>query len=197
VRRYVILTAVLALVPAAPAAGQDQQLLNDYKNDGQVNPCAYSPGQVRKGLQGLPPDVKQYAPGLADQLRRPCNQPTPAPVPQQQEEAQPQAGPAPPSAGPPRPDVPRPPSPNVSPRRAIEAPVPAASTAPTGSDAPGWLVLLLVLLGAAVVGALLGNLYSGWSPEGLGRRLRAGFGGASGRSSDPAFELRERLSPGR
>jgi hypothetical protein len=194
VRRFSIVAAVLVLVRAAPAAAQNQQLFNDFKDDGQVNPCAYSPGQLRKGLKGLPPDIKQYAPGLADQLRRPCGR---APAPVEQQEVEQQAAPGPPSAGPPRADIPKPPSPNVAARRAIDAPVPAASTGPTGADAPGWLVALLVALGVGALAALVANRYGGWSPEGLSRRLRAGFIDASGRGTDAALELRERLTPGR
>ena len=195
VRRLLIPAALLLLVPASPALAQNQELFNDLKDDGAINPCAYSPGQLQKGLKGLPPDVKQYAPGVGDQLRRPCAQ---SPVAPGSPEAEQQAGtPGAPGGGPPRPDVPKPPEPNAKPRRAVDAPVPAASVGPTGPDAPGWLVALLVVIGVVALLALLANRVGGWSPEPFLRRLRAGFTDAGGRSADTVLELRERLTPGR
>ena len=194
-RRYLIPAALLLLVPAAPAGAQDQQFLNDLRNDGQVNPCNYSPDQLRKNLKGLPPDVKQYAP--VGQLTRPCGGAAPAPAgtPQQEGREAAALGGAPPGGGPPRPDVPKPPSPGVSPRRAVVAPVPAAS-AETGADAPGWLVALLSLLALVGLAALLANRIAGWSLDPFLRRLRAGFVDAGERTADSLAQMRERLTPG-
>jgi len=59
------LICVLALVFAAPAAAQ----LNDYKNGGSIPQCKYSDRQLGGALGDLPPDIEQYAPGYADELR--------------------------------------------------------------------------------------------------------------------------------
>ncbi len=65
-RRFVFaLIAVLALGFAAPAAAQ----LDDYKNGGSIPQCKYSDQQLGGALGDLPPDVEQYAPGYADELR--------------------------------------------------------------------------------------------------------------------------------
>ena len=66
VRRSVFaLIFVLALVLAAPAAAQ----LNDYKNNGSIPQCKYNDKQLGGALGDLPPDIEQYAPGYADELR--------------------------------------------------------------------------------------------------------------------------------
>jgi hypothetical protein len=65
-RATAVLAAFMALSMSAPALGQD--ILNDFRRSGGINPCNYSDSQLRRGLQGLPPDIQQYAPGLADQL---------------------------------------------------------------------------------------------------------------------------------
>ena len=54
-------------VTVAPASADP---INDYRRNGTINPCKYSDGQLKQGLGNLPPDVQQYAPGLADQLRQ-------------------------------------------------------------------------------------------------------------------------------
>ena len=66
VRRLILLSAAIcALVLAAPASAQ----LNDYKNGGSVPTCKYSDKQLGGQLGDLPPDIEQYAPGYADELR--------------------------------------------------------------------------------------------------------------------------------
>ena len=61
--------SALALALAAARARAQNDLYNDFQSDGQIDPCAYSPGQLQNGLDNLPPDLQQYAPGFADQLR--------------------------------------------------------------------------------------------------------------------------------
>jgi hypothetical protein len=58
---------ICLLVTVAPASADP---INDYRRNGNINPCKYSDGQLKKGLGNLPPDVEQYAPGLADQLQQ-------------------------------------------------------------------------------------------------------------------------------
>ena len=67
-RRLLALTALapaLALVGAAPASADPY---DDYRRDGTINPCSYSPDELQRSRDALPPDVIQYSPGLADQL---------------------------------------------------------------------------------------------------------------------------------
>src|SRR4051812_14622229 len=70
-RRVKLALGLVLLVLPGQASAQNK-LFQDYRNDGQINPCDYTPGQLRKGLSGLPPDVQAYVPGLGDQLRRGC-----------------------------------------------------------------------------------------------------------------------------
>ena len=163
------------LLPAAPAGAQNQ-IYRDYADDGQINPCNYSRGQLERGLEGLPPDLEQYAPEVGDQLRRPCQRggSAAAPSPEDEENAPGAAGGG--GGGPPRAiDIPRPPAPRPGERRAIDAPLPAFSATPKGPDAPGWLVALLVLIGLGGGGALLASRYAGVGYADVVGPLRARF----------------------
>ncbi len=188
---FAVLAAALALASAAPALAQNQ-LYNDYRQDGQVNPCKYSPGQVKKNLRDLPPDVQQYAPGLADQLRRPCRSgAAPAPVQQQATPgaATPSGGPP---AGPGAPAVPSPPAPKAPVIRAINATAPPI---PAGSDSgvPVALAIALGALAALVLAAVIAGRFAGVELESLTRPLRASLAEAGGHAAD----LRDRLRPRR
>ena len=176
-RRALCLAGFLAgamLLPAAPAGAQNQ-IYRDYADDGQINPCNYSRGQLQRGLKGLPPDLEQYAPGIGDQLRRPCQRggSAPAATPEEGEDAPAAAGGG--AAPPPGIDIPRPPAPRAGEREAIDAPVPAFSATPKGPDAPGWLVALLVLIGLGGGGALLASRYAGVGYADVVDPLRARF----------------------
>ena len=88
-----LLLAVVVLAPAATAVAQNP--IDDYRRNGTIDPCKYSDGQLRKGIGNLPPDVEQYAPGLADQLnpgRQGCGGGAPGGAETRQSEAVP--GPA-------------------------------------------------------------------------------------------------------
>jgi len=197
---------MLALVGAAgPAHAQDP--FNDFRRNGTINPCNYSDGQLRQGLQGLPPDIQQYAPGLADQLaagREGCGggggQPTTAvPVP---------AAPGAPGAPPPAPTltapaapkirIPAPPAPKAKARaRLADIDTPTVSTAvATGAKIPAWLLPLLVIL---AIGAVLLALvrFSGLSPERFTRPLKASLAEAGGRTADALAQLRDSTRLGR
>jgi hypothetical protein len=197
-RRALALAGLLAIAlvaPAAPALAQQNQIYNDFKKNGQVNPCQYSKGQLQKGLKNLPPDIKQYAPGLADQLRRPC-----AAAP---------AGVAPPPSGPNKPEaqavlptaaptgaepaIPAPPAPRSKARRAINAAAPAVSADPGGIDVPLWLQLALLALGASALAFFAAVRYGGVDPESVSRPVRA----ALVEGGDALSDLRHRLPPGR
>jgi cell division septation protein DedD len=186
--------SIAAALVLAPAALAQNNLYNDYKKDGQVNPCNYSPSVVRKNLRDLPPDVQQYAPGLADQLRRPCGG-APQSAPVQQSPAAPTptgGGPSAPSPAPGKAAIPSPPAPKSPVVRAINAaapPVPANS----GGSFPGWLVVTLGALAALALAVMLAGRYGGLELEAFTRPLRASLAEAGGRAGDRAGDLRDLL----
>jgi hypothetical protein len=192
-----LLAALLALVMASTALAGP---LDDFRRNGTINPCRYSDRQLRDGLNGLPPDVQQYSPGLADQLsagREGCGGSSPG----SQDTRQLEAVAAPGSVGGSggggaKAKVPAPPAPKAVERlrlAGLEAP---NVTTTTGSDAPAWLAPLLVIAG------LLATLFAllrlrGTSPEGLTRPLRASFADAGGRTSDAFAQLWDTVRMGR
>jgi len=168
------ITAVVALVAAAPAHAQDP--FDDFRRNGTINPCNYSDNQLRKGLQGLPPDIQQYAPGLADQLaagRGGCG-------------------------GGPRQATAAVPAPKAKARtRLTDIATPTVSTtAEAGPKTPDWLLALLLCLslGAMLIAAVR---LGGWSPERFTRPLRASFEEAGGRTADAFAQLRDTVRLGR
>jgi hypothetical protein len=155
-RGRVALPVLLAVLAAPPAAIAQQEILDDYRRDGTVDPCDYSPGEIQQGLENLPPDIEQYAPDLADQLRRgaACAAPAPAPEPRPAPTAEPPAPVAEePPASPPPPDVPDPPAPRPERARVLPGAAPAAATIPTTraaeSDLPDGLLIAAALALAA------------------------------------------------
>ena len=182
-----MLAAALLLAPATSAFAD---LYNDYKNNGSVNPCNYSPSEVRKQLKNLPPDVQQYAPGLADQLRRPCGgAPQSAPAQQSAAAPTPTGGPpAPPAAN--KPSIPSPPAPKSPAIRAVSATAPAVP-ANSGGSFPGWLVVTLGALAALAIALMLAGRYGGLELEALTRPLRASLAEAGGRAGDRAGDLHD------
>ena len=186
----------LAAAPGA-AAGP----LDDFRRDGQINTCRYSDQQLRNGLNGLPPDVKQYAPGLADQLaggREGCGGSSPGASETRESEAIPGLPAAAGGGG--NGDgakVPSPPAPKANARfRLADVDSPAVDPSSLGSDAPGWLLpLLLALAGVGAVVALA--RVRGTSAERIARPLRASFADAGGRTADAFAELRDSVRLGR
>lgn len=192
----------MALSMAAPALGQS--ILNDFRRDGTVDPCRYSDGQLRKGVNGLPPDIQQYAPGLADQLsagREGCGggggggQPAAA-APAATGAGGGGGGPAAPGAAP-AVKVPAPPAPKAKDRgKLADVETPTVTGAAAGTGTPGWLA---PLLGALSLGAILFTVVrlGGWSAERFTRPLRAALAEAGGRTADALAELRESARFGR
>lgn len=197
-----IVAIVTTFGAAVPASAQD--VFNDFRRNGTINPCNYSDGQLQQGLQGLPPDIQQYAPGLADQLaagREGCGgasggiQPTGAvPVPSAGG-----GGPGAPTAPPPpQIEVPEPPAPKAKARRRLaDIDTPTVTTAvATGAETPGWLLPLLA--GLSLGGLLLAGIrVGGWSAERFTGPLRAAFGEAGGRTADALAQLRDAARFGR
>jgi len=191
--------AALALVAAAPAQAQND-LYNDFQSDGQIDACAYNPGQLQNGLNSLPPDLQQYAPGFADQLRAGLEaQCGGGAVPAPGEES---GVPVPGGAGGGPPTTTRvntPAAPKPSDRPVIgNVPAPGVSAIPDGNDPPGWLLPLLAL--AASLLALLiaaAARVSGFGVERLTRPLGASFSDAGGRTADAFAYARDVVRFGR
>ncbi len=200
-----VIAAIAVFVAVAPASADP---IDDYRRNGTIDPCKYSDGQLKRGRDNLPPDVQQYAPGLADQLnagREGCGGSSPGGANPRQTQAVPTPG-KPTNGGGPggtdsaaavgKPSVPAPPAPTaVARRRLADISTPAVS-ARVDEGAPGWLAPLLIAL--AVVAALVAALrLTGVGAERFTRPLRASFGEAGGRSADAAAELWDRVRLGR
>jgi len=175
VRRLpLVILAVLLVLPAQASA--QSKLFQDYRKDGTINPCSYSPGELRKGLSGLPPDVEAYVPGLSDQLRRGCNAGGgggQAATPEQQAAIVPGgSGPAPPAAQKKRTVVPQPPAVKADARNVVAGTAPSVPGGPL-PDIPAWLAGILVALAAGGLSFLVAVRYGALDPSGIVRSLRA------------------------
>jgi hypothetical protein len=69
-----ILTALVALLLAAPAEADFQTLYDDYRADGVIDGCAYTSGELSNGLGDIPADVRQYDPGFPEALNAALDQ---------------------------------------------------------------------------------------------------------------------------
>ena len=206
-----ILLAVGGLVAlgAAPALAGP---VEDFRQDGAVDVCQYSPTELNNAADGLPPDVIQYSPGLADQLNagqegcggaggRPntvATVPDPGDTDQDGDVDSADLAAAGGGGGTPkkRARVPDPPAPTASARARLADITTPPVSASTGSDVPGWVATLFVALG---LGALLFTLarFGGLSTERFSAPLRASFADAGGRTADTLAELWDTVRLGR
>ena len=193
-RRWLFPAALVAasLAAAAPASAQDNKIFKDFQKNGQINPCNYSKGQLQRGLHDLPPDIQQYAPGLADQLRRPCATTAPATPTASTPEAQAQQQAVLPTSRR-KARVPSPPAPRGKTRGGLDVAAPAVTAAPTGPDVPGWLQLLLGLVAVGGLGTVLLTRYGGLEPESATRPLRTSLAEGGSRVTDALAGLRDRI----
>ena len=198
-----VAAAAVALLAGAPPAGAQTELYNDFQGDGIIDGCSYSPGQLQDGLNGLSPDVEQYAPGFGDQLRSgltaQCGGGGGAVTTTTDENGvvTPLGG----SSEPPTTtEIRTPTAPEGSGRPPLgNLPSPTVLAAPTGSQAPDGLLaglvaallLLIVVVGGAYrVGASLGA-------DRFTRPLRASFAEAGGRTADTMAYARDLARYGR
>lgn len=208
--RPVALVAFLVASALAMAGPATAGPVEDYRQNGSVDTCQYSPGQLGEAKQNLPPDVVQYSPGLVDQLsagQEGCGGGSAPADPRQFEEvATPEgtdgtavaagggAGPGSGSGATTR--IPDPPAPEAAAReRLADIATPAVSTN-AGSDVPSWVVVVLLALGAAGLLFTLGRI-GGLSAERFTSPLRASFSDAGGRTADAMAEIWDRVRLGR
>lgn len=208
------LLAALSLAVASPATAQ----LQDFKDKGSIPPCKYNDRELGKSLGDLPPDIEQYAPGYADQLRsnrrNPCggngapgsggtttganDRVEGVPVPPSVGGSGGAGGSAPGAPGATTTErVGKPPIPVPTPRTKLaDVTSPAITSGPTGPDVPAWVLALIavVLLGGSALTALY--LY-GADLSRFTRPLGVAAGEARARTSDRAIELWETVRLGR
>jgi len=201
-----LLVAAAVLGPAAGAAAQGP--IDDYRRNGTIDPCKYSDGQLKQGLGNLPPDVEQYAPGLADQLnqgRQGCGGSAPGGTETRQGEVVPGPGSVGGSGGggggaggegAPKAELKAPPTPVVGTRvRLADIATPAVTSEP-GQDVPGWLLPLL-LAAAALAAAVAVVRVTGADTGRLTRPLGVAFRDAGERTGDAVTGLWDRVRLGR
>jgi hypothetical protein len=202
VRLTTVLAVLVSLAFAGPAAAD---VYDDFRDDGQIDPCQYTDGQLEEGLNGLPPDVLQYSPGLADQLaagREGCGGGAPG---TSTDTRQFEAVPAPGAAGGGgsggagslgEARIPEPPAPSAAARKRLAEITAPPVSATTRSDVPGWVVALLVAAGLAGILFALART-TGLGADRILRPLRASFAEARGRTADAATQLFDSLRLGR
>jgi hypothetical protein len=211
----VVCTLALAALPAPALADQFERVYQDFKDDGEIDGCRYSDGELAAAEGQIPPDIEQYAPSFAEQLaaareKRASGACDPKPAARRRRRAEPAPAPAaapPPARRGPRPaaPVPEPPGPSVPPRRLLPEQVdaPAASApaalAERGGDAPAPVWVLAVLAALALLGGAAGAVawLRGWSPERFTRPLAAAAGEAGDRTASLAGEFWDWLRLGR
>ncbi len=206
-----LLLALALLAMGAYVAPASADVYDDYRDDGQINSCSYSDDQLRNARDGLPPDVLQYSPGLADQLsagRADCGGGAPG---TSADTRQFEAVPAPGTpgegggggatgagAGSPQQarTIPEPPTPTVAERARLAQITAPAVSATTRSDVPAWVTALLV--GGALAAALFATAAAFGRRRGLGLgSLRTSFAEAGGRTADAAAEAFDSVRLGR
>lgn len=202
----VAMTALAA--PAAPAASF-AQILDDYKADGAIAPCAYSEADLKAARAMIPADLVQYAPGLVDQInaaleawaRGDCDKGAQkeraTPVPAAPPPAPPPAsGPEPPPAVTPVERILPPPEPPRTPKPSPRlVAVPAAQIGARAADAPAPVLLLGTLGGLATLALVLAvatHRY-GWSPERWSGPVSHSFREAGARVADGLADLWDRI----
>jgi hypothetical protein len=209
-RLAVALAAAFLLLATVASANEFQRLYNDFKGDGVIDGCKYSPGDLQRGVGQIPPDIEQYAPSFADQLaaarqRQAGGRCGGASAPTERaaaaaERSRSSGGggrnarrgrvakpPAPePSSGPTLAGVP---SPRVS--------TSAAAAAGTDAPAPIWILAALAALGGLVVVAGLAVRTSGLSVERYSRPFGASAAEARDRIADSLSEFWDWLRLGR
>jgi hypothetical protein len=210
-RLAVAVIAAFAVLAPGASANQFQRLYNDFKGDGVINGCGYSPGQLQRGASEIPPDVEQYAPSFADQLAAARQRQAAgrcgggaAPAERAAAAAEEQAGSA--GGGSDRPrgrGVSKPPAP----KRPVEttlAGVPsprvsasAASTAGSDAPAPVWILAALAGLAVLALVAAMAVRSSGLSAERYSRPFGASASEARDRVADALVEFWDWLRLGR
>ena len=211
------LTACLTIVAlgafASPAAADVfQRIYQDYRSDGHIEACNYTPGELETVAGSIPPDIEQYAPDFAAQLAAArqtlagggCAKKA---APKQEEQQAPvPVAPAAPSAPAPKPqvEIPEPPAPKEPVSDVIETAVKAPAVTASGrlsggaaAPAPVWLLAGLAAIAVLAGLSALLSWFFGWSPERFTRPFAAATADAGGRTADLAGEFWDWLRLGR
>ena len=148
------LAALILLAIPAVASADFQTLYDDYRADGVIDGCSYSPAQLSSGLNGIPSDVREYDPGFSDAINAAL------------EQAAAGCGVSPQAAAKSKDEVS---SADGSPGPAVQHAV-AFRTGAGGRSMPPVLGAVIALLGAALLAAavLAADSHYGW---GLRKRL--------------------------
>ena len=212
-RKAVVIALALCSLAAVGASPAVAGPVEDFRQDGSVDVCQYSPGELNRAADGLPPDVVQYSPGLADQLaagQEGCGGAgtrtnSTATVPDAGDTDQDgdvdsadvaAAAGGGGAAGAGRARIPDPPTPPTGARARLADITTPTVSASTGNDVPAWTVALLVALGACALLFTLARL-GGLSPERFTTPLRASSADAGGRTADALAELWDSVRLGR
>jgi hypothetical protein len=213
-----LVTCALSLACAAPAqADLLAVMVNDYTQDGRLDPCKYSEKQLRELKDLVPNDFQQYADfeeavddALAKRAQGACNKGGSS---KQGDTAPPAASgtaPPPPAAatGPPAaPGAPAPAQPPPTPRPAPTAApdvaardeigIAARSTEPA-TEAPFPLIAMAVLAGLLAIGTLTFGVvrWRAWEPAWT-ERFRHAAGEAGWRASSTWAEFTDFVRFGR
>jgi len=208
------LSLSLSLAPAAMAQQDFRKLADDFRNDGAIDGCDYSEGQLRKADGQTPPDVEQYAPAFSDSLDAARQQRASGGCSKKRgrtsaggDDATGGTTAAGGGGSPPAPgqrsakpgDPAAPPSPT---KPLVEAARPLAAVpkgAGPGSSPPAIVWALFAVSGLALLAGLASALawYYGWDPDRFTRPIRAGFVEAGGRAADGAGTFGDWLRLGR
>lgn len=200
-----------ALPASAPAQGSDfERIFEDYRADGEIDPCKYTDKQLRNAEDQVPPDIEQYAPGFLDALRTArerrargeCDKKTTTTPGSGGGTAPPGASGgsgAPGAAG--GFTLPDPPEPDSKDRTFLTGVTAPSDKAPTSGGA-GAPTLVLVLGIAAGIAGLIGLIaalfhFMGWSPDRFTRPFRSAATEAGMKSSDLAADFRDWVRFGR
>lgn len=180
-----LLAVVAALVmlglPSAASADSFDDVFAQYRKTGRIDPCAFTPQQLRQARREVPNDIKQYAPDFPDALdralaaraKRGCGRRPQAPAATAEPEpaGAPPAPPSPPAAAtPPQPTpggaTPQPTPQPVAAAAVSDEAIPVAAARREGdADTPAALVLLAILGGGLLLGMALWGAARWWAWE--------------------------------
>lgn len=140
-----VLGGVAPTVASGAVAKNVKRVLNDYKNDGKIEPCRHSAKDLRDTLKAIEANTEQYAPdfpaaveaALEARASGDCRKPEATPTPTPTATATPSSSSSsPPPASPAAPAAPSSPPDSAPEAPAVQDPAPAPTAAPTEEVVP-------------------------------------------------------------